>query len=293
LGACTTAAPSSRFRGRKRPEGEPSRGLIALAAFSRFPVKVVPFAQKFNFSRANNLGVEHAKYDLLMLLNNDTEILDRSWLRDIFLYFEDPGVGAVGPVLLYPDRTVHAGIVLGCRGTADHVMRYFPGQADGYGGSLACSREVTAVTGACLLTSKNIFLEMGGFSEDFANHYQDVDLCLKIRNAGFRIICAARPRLIHHESLTRQKAGYDLIDRAIFVDRWYQQIQEPDPFYNPHLDRQRLDYSASSEPFPRSRHIAQPLSYLIKRSFDTSLNDGPTSLFRKVGAALRNRRNRA
>jgi O-antigen biosynthesis protein len=148
-----------------------------------------------------------------MFLNNNTEILDRSWLRDMVLYFEDPGVGAVGPVLLYPDRTVHAGIALGCRGTADHVMRYFPEQADGYGGSLACSREVTAVTGACLLTSKNFF-EMDGFLEDFAKHYQDVDLCLKIRNAGFRMIRAARPRLIHHESLTRQKSGYDLIDRG-------------------------------------------------------------------------------
>jgi O-antigen biosynthesis protein len=219
---------------------------VALAAFRRFPVKVVPFVEKFNYSRANNLGVQNASHDLLIFLNNDTEVFERSWLRDLVLYLEDPGVGAVGPLLLYPDRRVqHAGIVLGCQGTADHVMRFFPDQADGYSGSLSCSREVTAVTGACLLMRKDLFAMIGGFSEDFATHYQDVDLCLKIRQAGYRIICSARPGLVHYEGLTREQAGYDFIDRAILVDRWNEQIQKPDPYYNPHLDLERLDYSVS------------------------------------------------
>jgi GT2 family glycosyltransferase len=220
--------------------------------------------------------------------------LDRSWLRDLALYFEDPGVGAVGSVLLYPDRRVqHAGIVLGCRGTADHVMRYFSEQqTDGYGGSLACSREVTAITGACLLISKKLFAEMGRFSEDFAKHYQDVDLCLKIRDAGYRILCVAGTRMIHHESLSRRKDGYDLLDRAILVDRWHEKLQEPDPYYNPHLDRERLDYSVPAQIPAQARHTAhRPLS-LIKRAFKTLLNGGPISLFGKACAAIRNRTGR-
>jgi O-antigen biosynthesis protein len=217
---------------------------IALAAFKRFPVKIVEFCEPFNFSRANNLGVREAKHDFLLFLNNDTEVEATDWLRHLCLYFEDREVGAVGPILLYPDRTVqHAGVVLGARGTADHVMRFFPEDVDGYGGSLACSREVSAVTAACMMMRKDIFVGLGGFSEDFATHYQDVDLCLKIRDAGYRIICAASPRLIHHESSTRAAGGYDMVDRAILIDRWHHQITTADPYYNAALSLEKLDYS--------------------------------------------------
>jgi O-antigen biosynthesis protein len=90
---------------------------------------------------------------------------------------------------------------------------------------------------------RRLFLELGGFSEDYFKHYQDVDLCLRIREANYRIICAAYPRLIHHESVTRASEGYDLIDRAILLDKWYELIQSPDPFYNQGLNRKTLDYS--------------------------------------------------
>ena len=217
---------------------------IALSAFKRFPVKILELREPFNFSRANNLGVREAKYDFVLFLNNDTEVEATHWLRHLCLYFEDGEVGAVGPILLYPDRTVqHAGVVLGARGTADHVMRFFPETVDGYGGSLACSREVSAVTAACLMMRKDIFVKLGGFSEDFATHYQDVDLCLKMRDAGYRIICAASPRLIHYESATRAAGGYDMVDRAILIDRWHHRITLADPYYNPALSLDKLDYS--------------------------------------------------
>jgi O-antigen biosynthesis protein len=217
---------------------------IALSAFKRFPVKVVEFHEPFNFSRANNVGVEHARYDFVLFLNNDTEVEEPDWLRHLSMYFEDGEVGAVGPILLYPDRTVqHAGVVLGPRGTADHVMRFFPEGIDGHGGSLACSREVSGVTAACLMMRKDVFAKLGGFSEDFTTHYQDVDLCLKIREAGYRIICAASPRLIHHESTTRASGGYDMMDRAILIDRWHHRITAADPYYNPALNLEKLDYS--------------------------------------------------
>jgi O-antigen biosynthesis protein len=217
---------------------------VALAAFARHPIKRVPFNEKFNYSRANNIGVAEADGEFILFLNNDTEVLSADWLKTLVAYLADPKVGAVGSMLLYPDRRVqHAGVVLGSRGTADHVMRFFPSEVDGYAGSLCCSREVSAVTAACLLMRRSLFHELGGFSEDYATHYQDVDLCLKIRSQNYRIISAAYPQLLHYESLSRKEGGYDHIDRAILIDRWHEELRAPDPFFNVNLSIERLDYS--------------------------------------------------
>jgi GT2 family glycosyltransferase len=216
----------------------------ARAAFARHEVRRVPYNTTFNYSAANNAGVDASSGELLLFLNNDTEVISTDWLDDLVLFFEDPGIGAVGPTLLYPDRTVqHAGVVLGARGTADHVMRGFQEHWDGYGGSLTCAREVSAVTAACLITPRAIFEEVGRFCTDFAKHYQDVDLCLRMRERGLRIVSAGYPRLIHHESASRRLEGYDLGDRAILIDRWHETLHGGDPYYNPALSRERLDYS--------------------------------------------------
>ena len=134
----------------------------ALKAMSSFPVKVVPFNQEFNFSAANNIGVENCNGEIIVLLNNDTEVVTADWLETLLFYLYKDNVGVVGPMLTYPDRTVqHAGIVLGLRGTADHIMRGFPRDSDGYAGSLSCAREVSAVTGACLLMTKEDYDNLG------------------------------------------------------------------------------------------------------------------------------------
>ncbi|PTM45283.1 glycosyltransferase family 2 protein [Phreatobacter oligotrophus] len=217
---------------------------IALAAFEEHSVRVVPFEKRFNFSKACNLGAAAASGDLLLFLNNDTEVLSGDWLERMAMFFEEEDVGAVGPMLTYPDgRVQHAGVVLGCRGTADHVMRLFQPDVDGYAGSLACSREVTAVTAACLLMRRSVFEQIGAFSVDYAKHYQDVDLCLKIRSRALRIVYAANTRVVHHESLTRKSEGYDLGDRALLIDRWHETIDAGDAYYNPALSIDRLDYS--------------------------------------------------
>ena len=220
----------------------------ALAAMARHPqARRIPFDRPFSFSEACNLGARVSAGEHLVFLNNDTEVLQADWLRRLQLYFEDEAVGAVGPVLLYPDRTVqHAGVVLGARGTADHAMRRFPQHVDGYAGSLSAAREVSAVTGACLMTPRGLFAALGGFSTDYARHYQDVDLCLRIRARGLSIVCAARPTLIHYESLTRAAEGYDFGDRALLIDRWHAQITGDDPYFSPWLDRQKLDYSLAA-----------------------------------------------
>jgi GT2 family glycosyltransferase len=197
--------------------------------------KIVPFDEPFNFSRANNLGVEAADGEYVVLLNNDTAVIDPEWLKTLVWHAELAGVGAVGPLLVHPDRTVqHAGVVLGFRGTADHVMRGSPPNVDGYAGSLACTREVSALTAACMITPRSIYRKIGGLNEFYATHYQDVDYCLRLRREGYRLLFTPRTTLIHYESATRG-AHYDHLDRATLLDRWHDVIERGDPYYNPNF----------------------------------------------------------
>jgi GT2 family glycosyltransferase len=218
----------------------------ALQLMRDYPVRRIPFPDPFNFSRANNQGAAEANGELLVFLNNDTEIVTADWLQHLAYYAEQPDVGAAGAVLAYQDRTVqHAGVVLGMRGTADHLMRKFPVEVDGYAGSLACAREVTAVTGACLMIRKALFNEVGGFNPHFFTAYQDLDLCLRLRARGLRVICTPQALLLHHE-YTSRRSYYDMVDRTLLLDQWEDVIVRGDPYYNPNLHLQRGDYSRRS-----------------------------------------------
>jgi GT2 family glycosyltransferase len=219
----------------------------ALALMREYPVHRIPFPNPFNFSRANNQGAAAATGDLLVFLNNDTEVIAEDWLQHLAYYAEQPDVGAAGALLAYDDRTVqHAGVALGMRGTADHTMRRFPIEADGYAGSLACAREVSVVTGACLMIRKPVFETIGGFNFHFFTAYQDVDLCLRLRARGLRVICTPRALLLHHEFVSRPSYYYDIIDRMLLLDQWEEVIERGDPYYNPNLDLERGDYSRRS-----------------------------------------------
>jgi O-antigen biosynthesis protein len=202
----------------------------ALAALDRFPIIRVPYSEPFNFSRANNLAVAGSTGDVLVLLNNDTEVVERDWLEQMLFFLDDPNVGAVGPLLLYPDRSVqHAGVALGIRGTADHVLRGLPEDSDGYFGSLSCTREVSCVTFACVMLRREDFDAVGGLSEFYQTHYQDVDFCMRLRAMGRRIIYTPRTRLIHYESATRGST-YDHLDRALLLDCWGTEIDDGDRY---------------------------------------------------------------
>lgn len=202
----------------------------ALATLDKYPVVRVPFNGPFNYSRANNAGAKAARGDILVFLNNDTEILHGDWLDQMLFLLDDPEVGAVGPLLLYPNRKVqHAGVALGIRGTADHVLRGLPEDADGYFGSLACTREVSAITFACAMVRREDYNAVGGMQELYQTHYQDVDFCLRLRELGRRILCTPRTRLVHHESATRG-SRYDVIDRALLLDSWGATIRSGDPY---------------------------------------------------------------
>ncbi len=215
----------------------------ALSLMQHYPVRRIAFPGTFNFSRANNDGAFAATGELLVFLNNDTEIISGDWLEHLAYYVEQPDVGAAGALLAYDDMTVqHAGVALGMRGTADHVMRRFPLDVDGYAGSLVCAREVSAVTAACLMIRKPLFEDVGGFNQHFFTAYQDVDLCLRLRERGLRIVYTPQALLLHHESVSRE-SYYDMIDRILLLDQWEEVIKRGDPYYNPNLDLERGDYS--------------------------------------------------
>ncbi len=218
----------------------------ALEVLASHPVRVIPLGRPFNFSAACNLGAEKASGEILVFLNNDTEVITANWLEHLVFHLSAEDVGAAGPLLLFPNGKVqHAGVVLGARGTADHVARHFPADSDGYAGSLSCPREVSAVTGACLAIRKTTFFEVGAFSEFYGTHYQDVDLCLKLRQRSLRCVYTPEARLFHHESLSRGEDSYDFLDRLLLIDSWREDLTKPDPYYPKQFVLDRLDYSVN------------------------------------------------
>ena len=219
----------------------------ALHLMRTYPVKRLLFPGRFNFSKANNLGVLKASGEYLVFMNNDIEVIGENWIEEMLYYAQQPDVGAVGAMLLYPDRTIqHAGVVLGCRGTADHVLRFAPADSDGYAGSLACAREVSAVTAACMMMKRENFESIGGFNEHYFTAYQDTDLCLTLRALGKRNVMAPRAVLFHLESKSRG-SYYDFVDRSLLLDRWEETIAASDPYYNPNFDLDACDYSLRSD----------------------------------------------
>lgn len=209
-----------------------------VAGYRKHPkINVLDYKGKFNFSKVNNVGANNATGAYLVFLNNDTEVITGEWLENFLFYMSLPNVGAVGPLLLFPNNKVqHAGVVLGFRGTADHVMRDYSPNDDGYFGSLSCSREVSALTAACVMIKKDVFAKVNAFEENYNNIYQDVDLCLKIKEQGLVCVYTPTVRLYHYESASRGH-DYDFMDRMLLKDRWEEELLN-DAYYNPNF---RLD----------------------------------------------------
>ncbi len=204
--------------------------------------RVLPFRGPFNFSAMVNLAARHARGDLLLLLNNDTEPLHPGWLRRMAAIAVDPGVGAVGARLLYPDgRLQHAGVVLGLGGVAGNAFSFLPADSPGYFGAAWTTRDYSAVTAACMVTPREDFLAVNGFDADsLPVAYNDVDYCLRLKQIGRRTVYCAEAELIHHESASRG-TGLDPAEVAVMLDRWGPQIED-DPHYSPNLSRGRPDF---------------------------------------------------
>jgi len=151
-------------------------------------------------------------------------------------------VGAVGPRLLYPDDTVqHAGVVLGVGGIAEHAFRGFPAEAPGVCRQLQATRNYSAVSGACLLTRRDVFNEVGGFDEALPVGFGDIDLCLKMRRAGYAIVYTPFAKLRYHKSAVRRQT-VEAHEANLMRERW-PDVLERDPYYNPNLSRERADFS--------------------------------------------------
>ena len=220
-----------------------SRTEEARAYLATVKHRVLNYRGPFNFSAINNFAVEQTNTPWLLFLNNDTEVIDGEWLTVMAEHIQRPEVGAVGPRLLYPDDTVqHGGIVVGVGGIAEHAFRGFPAEAPGVCRQLQVTRNYSAVTGACLLTRRDVFDKVGGFDEEqLPVTFSDVDLCLKIRRAGYLVVYTPFARLYHHESGTRRRT-VEPLETGVMRERWAKAL-EYDPYYNPNLSRERADFS--------------------------------------------------
>nr|NNM89685.1 glycosyltransferase [Bacilli bacterium] len=219
--------------------------------------KVVRYAIPFNYSRLNNWAVKEATGDYLVFLNNDIEVITPDWLEEMLAIGQREEVGVVGARLLYPDERIqHAGIILGIGGVAGHFHKYANRRFNGYFSSLADIRNFSAVTGACMLMRKSVFVEVGGFNEeDLAVAFNDVDLCLRIREKGYLCVATPYAELYHHESISR---GGDLNLREVYyMQKRYGELLENDPYYNVHLTLDHENHAIDLTRFMRQRERVQ------------------------------------
>jgi len=204
-------------------------------------ITVVRDDSPFNYSALHNRAVPSCTGEILLLLNDDTEIIDGEWMSHMIAQLLQPGIGAVGAKLLYPDgRIQHAGVLLGPQGLAAHVGQFRPANDFGYFGRTALASEYQAVTAACLAVHRHIWESVGGLDENLKVAFNDIDFCLRVQASGFKVTYTPLAQLLHYESVSR---GSDqdgekyvrFINEVLTVrDRWGLEIAR-DPYYNPNL----------------------------------------------------------
>lgn len=288
----------------------PDAVVAQLGAVAGDRLKIVPFDRPFNFSAKINLGVAESRGEVLLLLNDDIEVLPvgwrptpkrapnpvpvwptvgrggrRIWVESMLVYVLQPGVGAVGAKLYFPDgRIQHAGVI-GKGGVAGHVYYGREGNESGYWGNLIAAGDYLAVTGACLMTSRASFDQVGGFAEDLPVNYNDVDFCLRLREAGLRSVVPPEVELLHRESSSRGPAPVRSDEIAELMSRWGD-VLDNDPYY----DRRFIDGHFTVRPASRLR------AYLARA--DQLQDEGGLRLVlarvaRKVGRTVRSFARRA
>ena len=234
-------------------------------------VRVLSLPGPFNFSALNNLGAREARGEYLLLLNNDTQVLHDDWLERMMAHAQRPDVGITGPRLVFGDhRLQHAGVVLGLSEVAGHIGYREPMDSPRFNGRLQSDQNYSAVTGACLLIRKSVYEEVGGLDEEALGvMYNDIDLCLKVRERGYRIVWTPYVTLIHHSSCTLGDPVASPDDRerleaetAAFMGRWSAHISA-DPAYNRNLSLTHYDGRPEGD---------------IDANWDTSFHDRPRIL---------------
>lgn len=224
--------------------------LAALAELAdRDRITVVRDDSPFNYSRLNNNAVAGTQGEIVCLLNDDIEVLSPDWLEEMVSLAILSDVAAVGARLWYPDGTLqHGGVIIGIGGVANHAHPRLPKGHAGYFGRAVLRQELSAVTGACLVVRRTVYDEVGGLDEQLAVAFNDVDLCLRFRSAGYRNIWTPYAELIHHESASRG-AEDDPVKLARFNEetrfmreRWGDTLKH-DPYYSRHLSRHAADFT--------------------------------------------------
>lgn len=210
--------------------------------------------KEFNYSAINNYGVEQSKGDYVLLLNNDTEVITPNWLEEMVMFVQRSDVGAAGAMLYYPDDTVqHAGVGIGLLGLAAHLHRNFPRNHPGYMSRMSYAQDLSAVTAACIMVRRDVWNEIHGLDETFKVAFNDIDLCMRIRKAGYLIVFTPFAELYHYESKSRglednpekQKRFAGEIQR--FTKRWKKELDAGDPYYNPNLSLDSEDFSVRTD----------------------------------------------
>lgn len=204
--------------------------------------RVLSYDAPFNYAGINNMAAREAAGDVLLFLNNDTEVVSREWLVPMLELATRSDVGAVGAKLLFEDDTIqHAGILLGAGGIANHAFYRHPAGRESYFNQADTIRDCSAVTGACMMTRKELFHEAGGFDE--ANcpiAFNDVDYCLRLRERGYLIVYTPHAVLYHYEAVSR---GSKDDPEALYMEKRWGELLSNDPYFNPNFSRDRFDFS--------------------------------------------------
>ena len=213
-------------------------------------IHLLRWGKEFNYSAINNFAVAHAKGEYLLFLNNDVKSINPDWLEEMLGVCQRPEVGGVGAKLIYPDNTIqHAGCVIGMGGIAGHMFVDMPADRTGYLHKASLLQDMSAVTAACLLMKKEVFEQAGGFTEELAVAFNDVDLCLKVRKNGYLIVYDPYAKLYHMESKTRgaedskEKVRRFQTEIEYMRCHWIDILKNGDPCYNKNLSLTKWNYS--------------------------------------------------
>ena len=229
-------------------------------------IRILRWEEPFNYSLVNNYAAGEAEGEYLLFLNNDVEIIEPEWMTEMLGYCQRDDVGAVGAKLSYPDGTIqHVGIILGMGGAAGHMFYGWGDDAFTYTGRGNSTQDLSAVTAACMMTKKELFLKAGGFDPGFTIAFNDVDYCLKLREMGYLVVLDVYAHLVHYESASRgsDKRRADPERHARFLaeanrlrSRWPAYYEKGDPAFNPNLDLTRPDFAYDGQ-YPKEDHEAE------------------------------------
>ena len=218
---------------------------------NRPDLRVIQWENPFHLSAVQNFAASQAKGKYLLFLDNDTEVISPRWMEEMLMYAQGDDVGAVGAKLYFPDNTIeHAGIVIGIQGSVGHAHYRAARGNLGYMGRLMYAQNFSAVSGACMMISKEKFDQAGGFCEDYAFAFNDVDLCLRLREQNYLIVFTPYAELYHYESKTKGKGEASIKnstrfkeDETRFQTKWKAFIEKGDPYYNPNFSLERDDFT--------------------------------------------------